>query len=93
MGARLKNLLSEYGPVALGTYLAIFALVLAGFAVAISFGFHVQSAAGTAGVLGAAYVATKVAQPLRIGATLVLTPVVAKVLSRFRAAPPSKPAP
>jgi hypothetical protein len=69
--------------VALGTYLAIFALVLAGFAVAISFGFHVQSGAGTAGVLGAAYVATKVTQPLRIGATLVLTPVVAKVLSRF----------
>lgn len=86
MGAKLKKLVSEYGPVAIGTYLAIFALVLAGFAAAITLGFHVQSAAGTAGVLGAAYVATKVTQPLRIGATLVLTPLVAKVLSRFRAA-------
>ena len=93
MGAKLKKLVSEYGPVALGTYLAIFALVLGGFAVAISLGLHVQSAAGTAGVLGAAWVAAKVTQPLRIAATLVLTPIVAKVLSRFRAPPPARPAP
>ena len=84
MGARLKKLISEYGPVAFVTYLAIFALVLGGFAAAISLGFEVDSAAGTAGVLGAAYVATKVAQPLRIAATLVLTPFIAKLLERWR---------
>lgn len=89
LGARLKKLIAEYGPVALGTYLAIFVLVLAGFATAIALGFNVESAAGAAGVLGGAYLATKVAQPLRIAATLVLTPLVAKVLSRWRR-PPGK---
>jgi hypothetical protein len=79
---RLKRLLAEYGRVALYTYFALFILVLAGFALAIRFGFDVESSAGEAGVLGAAYVATKVAQPLRILATLVLTPVVAKLMRR-----------
>jgi len=59
----------QYGPVAIVTYLAIFALVFAGFAVAISMGVPVDSAGGTAGILGAAYVATKLTQPLRSGAS------------------------
>ncbi len=89
---RLTTLLNEYGRVAIIIYFTIFALVLSGFAVAIKFGVEVDSAAGTAGTIGAAWVATKLTQPLRILATLVLTPIVAKLIERF-APPKPKPPP
>jgi len=92
MRDKLKALLENYGGVALGTYLVLWLAVLAGFAIAIAAGFRAQSAESSAGVLLGAYLATKVTQPLRIAATLVLTPVVAAVLRRFRGAPP-KPEP
>jgi hypothetical protein len=84
LGERLKTMLNEYGPVALYTYLAVFALVLVGFTVSIRTGFQVEGAAAGAGTLAAAYVATKVTQPLRIAATLALTPIVARVLRSRR---------
>ena len=43
---RLKALMAEYGPVALWTYFALFVLVLAGFALALSLGFQIESAKG-----------------------------------------------
>ena len=79
---RLKNLLAEYGRLALYTYLVLFVVVLLGFAGVIHFGVHTQSTAGTVGLLGAAWLATKVTQPLRILATVALTPLVAQVLKR-----------
>lgn len=79
---RLKTLMAEYGRVALWTYLVLFVVVLAGFAIAISLGFQVESAQGGAGLLGAAWLGAKLTQPLRIGATLVLTPLVARLLRR-----------
>lgn len=91
--ARFKELLADYGRVALWTYFSIFALVLGGFALAISFGLSVESAEGGVGTLGAAYVATKVTQPLRIFATLGLTPIVAALLQRWKGdKPQAKPA-
>ena len=81
---RLKLLLSEYGPVALWVYFGVFALVFAGFAGAIHFGVDVEGAAATASVWGAAYVATKLTQPLRIAATLALTPLVVVAARRLR---------
>jgi hypothetical protein len=80
----LKGVLAEYGPVALVVYLAIFAATLAGFAIAIGMGFQPRGVAGGLGTLTAAYIATKVTQPLRIGATLVLTPFVARAIARVR---------
>jgi len=90
LSERLKTLMAEYGSVALWVYFAIFALVLGGFALAMSLGFHVKGGALTAGTWGAAYVATKLTQPLRILATLVLTPIVMKVL-RLKKRTPSVP--
>lgn len=90
--AKLKNLLAEYGRVAIWTYFSIFALVLTGFATAIALGASVESSEGGAGTLGAAWVATKLTQPLRIGATLLLTPLVATVVRRVRRAPAPAPA-
>ncbi|HEY3496494.1 MAG TPA: hypothetical protein VGK73_17540, partial [Polyangiaceae bacterium] len=59
---RLQKLLVEYGSLALWVYFGIFAVVLVGFATAISLGVEVESAAGTAGTWGAAYLATKLTQ-------------------------------
>lgn len=84
-------MLAQYGRVAVGTYFALFVLVLSGFALAITLGFSVESAPGNLGVLGAAYVATQLTKPLRIGATLVLTPVVARALTKLRG--PKQPNP
>jgi hypothetical protein len=77
---RFQALLEEYGKIAFATYFAIFALVLAAFAIAIQMGADVESARGTAGTLGAAWVATKLTQPLRILATLVLTPIIGRLM-------------
>jgi hypothetical protein len=84
MREKMKALLAEYGRVALATYFTLFVLTLAGFAVAIKLGFEVESASGTAGVLGAAWVATKLTQPLRILVTVALTPIVAAVVKKVR---------
>ena len=85
---RLKVLLAEYGRLALYTYLVLFVLVLLGFAGGIHLGVCTESTAGKAGLWGAAWLATKVTQPLRILATVALTPLVAQVLKLRK-----KPAP
>lgn len=84
MRRSVKDLLAEYGTVALIVYLSIFAAALTGFWFAIRLGWRTESAAGSAGALAAAYVATKVTQPIRIAATLVLTPIIAKLYERIR---------
>ena len=81
---RLRELLVEYGSLALWVYFGLFAVVLAGFVIAIQAGVKVESAAGTAGTLGAAYLATKLTQPLRILGTLVLTPVIVRIVRRIK---------
>lgn len=88
---RMKALLPEYGEVAVVTYFAIFGLVFAGFTLAIRFSVQTDSAAGWAGTIGAAYGATKLTQPLRILATLLLTPLLARLVRRKKATPPPKP--
>ena len=84
MKKTVQHLLTEYGTVAVIVYFAIFFAVLGGFWLAIRFGWRPSSAAGTAGTLAAAYIATKLTQPLRIAATLVVTPFVAKLYERLR---------
>ena len=87
MRERLEVLMKENAKVAIPLYFGIFALTLAGFAIAIGAGVKVESTAGTAGLLGAAWLATKLTQPLRILGTLVLTPLVAQVWKRFQKPP------
>lgn len=92
---RVKALMAEYGPLALVVYLGTFVVAMAGFSTALVLGAQVDSAAGTAGTLGAAWLATKATQPVRIAATLGLTPLVAKLWRRLRPAAeaPKPPAP
>jgi|SRR5690606_18704994 len=81
---KLKALMAEYGRLAMITYFTIFAIVLASFYFAIESGFQPASSTESMGTLGAAWLATKLTQPLRIGGTLVLTPVISMALKRIR---------
>lgn len=82
MTDRLKQLLHRYGRIALVVYLALFAVVYLGFLVSISAGVSPSDTTSTVGVAGAAWLATKVTQPVRIGATLLLTPLVGRLFGR-----------
>jgi len=79
---RLKTLLAEYGTVALFTHLTIFALVFVGFSVAITAGFQPEGMASNVGTFGGAYIGTQITKPIRIAATIALTPIIARVLRR-----------
>jgi len=81
---KLKGLIAESGAIVLWVYFGIFFTVWVGFGLAIRAGVNVQGAAGAAGTWGAAYVATKLTQPLRIAATLAITPALASLLRRVR---------
>lgn len=85
LSQRLKELLAEYGSIAITIYLVMFALVFGAFLVAIFAGIRSDSAGGIAGTIGAAWVATKITQPFRIAGTLALTPLVAALIARRRA--------
>ena len=85
---KLESLLKEYGRAAFWTYLVIWLVVLAGFALAIATGLRATSGVAGLQVIGAAWLATKLTQPLRIAATLALTPLVAAGLKRWQAKAP-----
>ena len=82
MKKTLKALLAEYGVVAVVLYFVIFGLVLAGSYFAIRAGWTPKGAAGKTGTLVAAYVVTKLTQPIRIAVTVVLTPFFARIYER-----------
>lgn len=94
---RYQDVIAEYGNAAVGTYLVVFVATLVGFYTAMRFGYQVEGAAATAGTVGAAYFATKMTQPLRIAATIALTPVMVRILrvvwKPAEAAPPAPPSP
>jgi uncharacterized membrane protein len=77
-----KNILAEYGTVAVVVYFTIFFAVLFGVWTAMRFGWRSDSTAAGVSTFAAAYVVTKLTQPLRIAATLALTPLVAKLYER-----------
>lgn len=89
MKKTVQHLLTEYGTVAVVVYFAIFFAVLGGFWLGIRFGWRPASAAGNVGTFAAAYVATKLTQPLRIAATLVMTPFIARLYERLRGKRPA----
>jgi hypothetical protein len=84
---RFKTLIAESGAIVLWVYFGIFGLVLVSTATALKMGVKLDGVAGAAGIWGAAYLFTKLTQPLRIAATLAVTPAVATLLRRFRKQP------
>lgn len=82
MRKTLKNVLAEYGMIAVVLYLAIFFAVFIGAWFGIRLGWAPGGIAGNAGAWTAAYLFTKLTQPLRIAATVVLTTFVGKLWKR-----------
>jgi hypothetical protein len=82
MNVRLEKLLAEYGKIALVTYLALSLTAIAGFSVAIAIGAEPSTATGLFGVIAAGWLAAKATMPIRILATLGLTPLVAALVRR-----------
>jgi hypothetical protein len=83
--ARFKNLMLEYGPLALVVNYVIFGLVIVGFYAAIQLGFQAESTGEKAGSWAAAYAASQVVKPLRLAAVFMLTPLIARIppVARF----------
>jgi len=79
---KFRDLVVEYGVIAIVVHYVIFALVIVGFWAAIRAGWRPTGAAESVGTWTAAYVATKVTQPLRIIATIAVTPFIARIYER-----------
>ena len=86
MRKTLKNILAEYGMIAVVVYLTLFTVVFVGSYFAIRLGWTPGSVAGEAGAWTAAYLVTKVAQPLRIAATVLITTFLGKFWENRKAA-------
>lgn len=72
--------------IAVVVYLTLFTIVFVGSYLAIRLGWTPGSVAGQAGAWTAAYLVTKVAQPLRIAATVLITTLLGKFWENRKAA-------
>jgi hypothetical protein len=95
MRKTFKELFAEYGAIAVVVYFVIFFGVWVGAWAAIQRGVDLRALAARVGLsssgivanLGAwtaAYIFTKLLQPVRIGATLLLTPLIVRLYERVR---------
>ena len=91
MRKTLKNILAEYGVIAVIVYLTLFTIVFVGSYFAIRLGWTPGSAAGQAGAWTAAYIVTKIAQPLRIAGTVLITTFVGKLWENRKSRPEVEP--
>ena len=82
MTRRFKEILVEYGIVALVVHYVIFFAVLVGAYVAMRSGWQPTGRVASVGTWAAAYVVAKLTQPVRIAVTLVVTPFVARLYER-----------
>ena len=84
MKTKLQDMFAQYGRMGIIVYFAIFFLCFLIFWMILSFGVDIRSWSwfsgkfGNLGSFALAYAATKILQPIRIGLTLVLTPLFAK---------------
>lgn len=82
--SKLQQLLYDYRTIGIVVLLSLSALTWLGFAAAFMFGFQVEGAAGTMGVVAAATAGWGVTKFIRIPLAVVLTPVVASLWHRVR---------
>ncbi len=78
----LRRILAQYGTIAVVVYLTLHMIVLFGFYAAIKMGWTPTGFAGEAGIMTVAYLLTKLTQPIRLGLTALLTPLIARLFTR-----------
>ena len=86
MNSKIQNLFSKYGRIGLSVYFIIFFITLLGFWALLTAGFVIRSWSffselGDIGAIGLAYAATKITQPICIALTLLITPLIDKIMS------------
>lgn len=82
MRKTIKQIFAEYGIIAVVLYLVIFFVVLISAWLGIRLGWAPAGVAGNAGTWTAAYIVTKITQPLRIAATVLLTTFIGRLWRR-----------
>ena len=87
---RLAKQFADYPKIAIITYLTMSALTIIGFSIAIGSGAQPSSTSGILGVIGAGWLAAKATVPLRILATLAITPLIATLVRRMRRRKPAE---
>ena len=80
----MKDLIAEYGPLALAIYLTTSLLVGVPALIAIWSGVEIESAGEKAASAGAVWVLLKITQPFRIALTAFLTPVIGRRWNPFK---------
>ena len=80
--AGLKTLIAEYGGIGFLTYMAVALVVVLVVSAAFLLGFTPDGLRESAGALLVIYVCLKLTQPIRIGVTITLTPIVARYWRR-----------
>lgn len=88
---RLEALFTEFGTIAASVHFTVFLITMFGFWWAIGQGIEVTGAAKELGRIGSAWAAAKLTSPVRIGITLVLTPLIATGLRRLGWSGPAEP--
>ena len=81
MASKMETILAKYGRIGIIVYFSIFFLTLFGFWTLLTVGVDIRtwsffSSLGDVGPIGLAYAATKLTQPIRIGLTVVCTPLI-----------------
>ena len=82
MRKTIKSLFVEYGTIAVAVYFVLFFSVWIGIWAAIRAGWQPASPIAGVGTWTAAYIATKLTQPLRFAATVAVTPFLARFYER-----------
>lgn len=86
MKNKLQDVFTQYGRMGIIVYFGIFFLSFFVFWTILSFGIDIRSWSWFSGILGdlgsigLAYAATKLVQPIRIGLTILITPLVVRVV-------------
>ena len=83
--AQIQALFEEYGSAAIAVWLVVFAGTFLVFFGLVQAGVDPAGAVGSAGTVGAAYVATRLTFPIRVIARVGITPVAVRWYRRFRA--------
>ncbi|MHB1224270.1 MAG: FAM210 family protein [Gemmatimonadaceae bacterium] len=78
-----KRVIAEYGVVALVIHYIIFGVVITAAYLAMRAGWQPSSRIAGVGTWAAAYVVAKLTQPVRLIATVALTPIVARSYERI----------
>ena len=77
----LRRILAQYGTIAVVVYLTLHMIVLFAFYIAIKMGWTPEGLVGEAGIWTAAYLLTKLTQPIRFGLTMLVTPFIGRLFT------------